>query len=185
MPDTVRVLLRQSFINGYADLKARLERRLGSADLADEALQETWLRLEQTSDLAPVANPHAYLYRAALNNATNLRVAEARRLSGAEIDALFDIADDTPNPERVVIAHDEVTVLMRALGELPARQQDIFRQTFRNGAPQATLAAQYNVSVRTIQADLNTAIRHCAKRLGRKSFFASNLPRLSTKQEAP
>src|SRR3546814_19381534 len=69
-PETTRALLMRSLPTRYADLKARLSRTLG-ADLASDALPETWLRLENRKEIAPVSNPDAYLYRAALNTANN------------------------------------------------------------------------------------------------------------------
>lgn len=179
MPEAPLALLRRALLDAYAELKARLARRLGSIDLASEALHETWLRLQQAPEIAPVANPKAYLYRAALNTATNLRIAQARRLTATEVDALFDLADEAPGPDRAAAARQEMALLLKALAELTPRQQDVFRETFGQGVPQAELARRHRVGLRTIQSDLHVAIRHCARRLGRKSFFASKLSGLS------
>ena len=45
MPTSLSVL-RDFMLQRYDDLKARLTRRLGCPDLASDALQDTWLRLE-------------------------------------------------------------------------------------------------------------------------------------------
>ena len=45
----------------------RLTRRLGSADLAGEAIHEVFLRIERGGELGEVRNPQAYLYRMAAN----------------------------------------------------------------------------------------------------------------------
>ena len=65
MSETGRDALRRSLILGYEDLKARLTRQLGSAELASDALQETYLRLVRGAELAPVHRPGAYLLRMA------------------------------------------------------------------------------------------------------------------------
>jgi hypothetical protein len=47
MTETSLTALRQLFLQRYERLRSRLARHLGSADLAGEALQDTWLRLER------------------------------------------------------------------------------------------------------------------------------------------
>ncbi len=51
---------------GYEDFALWLTRRLGSSELARDALQETFLRLERGSEIGPVNSPKAYLLRIAL-----------------------------------------------------------------------------------------------------------------------
>ena len=53
MPSSLAVL-RDFMLQRYDDLKARLTRRLGCADMASDALQDTWLRLEGKDELGPV-----------------------------------------------------------------------------------------------------------------------------------
>ena len=60
-------MLRALLVSRYGELKLRLARRLGSAELAAETLQETWLRLERPGHPGPLQRPDAYLYRIALN----------------------------------------------------------------------------------------------------------------------
>ncbi len=119
MADDNRALLRRLLLGSYTKLSDRLTRRLGSADLASEALSETWMRLERTSESNPVANPEAYLYRAALNVASNIRRGEARHLNQIEIDQILDLADDSPDQERIAAARREMAILAAALDELP------------------------------------------------------------------
>ena len=56
MPSSLAVL-RDFMLQRYDDLKARLTRRLGCADMASDALQDTWLRLEGKDELGPVDSP--------------------------------------------------------------------------------------------------------------------------------
>lgn len=176
MPEDSRTFLRKALQSGYVELKARLARRLGSADLAAEALNETWIRLGKAVDAAPVRDPPGYLFRAALNAASNLRRSEARHLGHAEIEDVFALADDAPDPERDALSRDEVARLDTALLELPPRQRDIFRETFANGTPQLELAHRHGISVRTVQYELRDAIAHCADRLKRTPLAAPASP---------
>jgi RNA polymerase sigma-70 factor (ECF subfamily) len=175
----------RSLLARYDELRDRLARRLGSVDLASDALHETWLRLESRTDLPQVKNPNAYVYRAALNTAVNLRKADNRRLTRLDVDALLSVADAAPGP--VIIAQDraEIAVVAAALSELTERQQIIFHESFLGEATHRELAVRFGVTVRTVQTDLQKAVEHCARRLGKRNHFVSGRSRLSGKRGGP
>jgi DNA-directed RNA polymerase specialized sigma24 family protein len=104
MNDNSLTMLRHLLLLRYSDFKARLTRRLGSADLAGDALQDTWLRLEDGGNIATVHRPDSYLFRIALNIARDRQRAETRRLTSGEIGELLNIEDDEPNPAQVAEA---------------------------------------------------------------------------------
>ena len=183
MTETIRALLRRSLQASYGNLIARLTRRLGSQDLAVEALHETWLRLERPGNIADVANPESYLYRAAINIAANLRNAGKRHLGSGEISALLEIPDEAPGPERITLARAEISALDQALAELPARQSAVFCEVMFQNTSYPVLAERYRVSTRTIYKDVEQALEHCARRLGKKSFFKMERRQLSGKQK--
>lgn len=180
MPETTRALLMRSLLARYSDLKARLSRTLGP-DLASDALAETWLKLESRTDIAPVGNPDAYLYRAALNTAHNLRTANNRLLTFMDVEILMSVADDAPGPAIIAQDRADIALMETALAELTDRQRVIFHETFLGDASHHVLAERYGVTVRTIQKELMRAVEHCARRLGKKKSFASGQSRLSAK----
>jgi len=177
-----RMILRESLISRYHYLRDRLTSRLGSRDLAGEALHETWIRLGNGPDLAPVSDPDAYLYRAALNTASNLNATERRHLlNRVEILEIIDMADAAADQERVAIGRGEIAALRHIINELPKRQRDIFIANFNGEATTAELAERYGVTIRTIQIELRDAVLHCAQRMERKNLFARGAFRLSRK----
>ena len=99
MPSSLAVL-RDFMLQRYDDLKARLTRRLGCADMASDALQDTWLRLEGKDELGPVDSPGAYLLRMAVNVAVDQQRAENRRLTSSEAEALLALLDPAPGRRR-------------------------------------------------------------------------------------
>jgi RNA polymerase sigma-70 factor (ECF subfamily) len=155
-------------VAGYDVLKGRLTRRLGSADLAGEALQDTFVRLQCAAEIGHVRSPHAYLARMAFNLATNRRVAEGRRLNVSGTETLLDIADDAPDAARAAEARSEIEALKRALAELPSRRRAIFLAAWVEEVPHAGIAERFDVSVRTVQIELRYALEHCSLRLDRK-----------------
>lgn len=169
---TVRNSLRRTLADRYRQLRVRLSHRLGSDSLAEQALHETWLRLGKGGELAPVANAEAYLLRTALNTAATLRASENRHARTVDLSEIVDEADETPDAHRTLDARQKVEMILRALEELPVRQSEVFLACFMHGGTAEEIAGRYGVSVRTIQADLRTAVLHCARRLGRKDVFA-------------
>ncbi|MDQ8757546.1 RNA polymerase sigma factor [Sphingosinicella sp. LHD-64] len=181
MVKSTRALLRTSLAEHYTQLRDRLTARLGSKDLAGEALHETWLKLHDGADLAPVDDPHAYLYRAALNTASHLAASSRRVLGTGEIDEIMNIADDAPDPERIAIGRSELAHVWKVLGELTPRQRHIFIECFTGTASHAELAEHHGVGVRMIQIDLRDAILHCVRRTRRKNPFVRGASRVSVR----
>lgn len=162
MTKTPRSTLAQRLADTYYELRDQLTRKLGSTDRAADALHDTWIRLNKGEDLSHVANPDAYLYRAALNSAFKSAARERDRglLDSIEISAVLDLADETPDPERTAIARNEVAALNRTLRSLTRRQQTVFLEIYVGEATPAEMAARYKVSVRAIQMDLRAALIH-------------------------
>ena len=161
MSDTSNAVLKSLLVTKYKDFVRRLARRLGSSDLAEDALQETFLRLEQGNIIGPVRNPKAYLLRIALNMAANRRTADRRRLAEMEIDKLLELPDDAPDPARTAEARSEIEALKRALEDLSARRREMFLASWIENLPHAEIAKRYGVSVRTVQVELKLALEYC------------------------
>ena len=183
MSETTRTQLMQSLLGRYDQLRDRLTQRLGSADLASDALQETWIKLERRDDLEGIKNPAAYVYRAALNTAANLRKAESRRLTSVDVETILAVADEAPGPATIAEDRADIAAIVRALSDLPDRQRVIFYESFLGDATHHDLARRFGVTVRTIQSDLQRAVEHCARRLGRRKIFATGVRRLSKDRE--
>lgn len=182
MSETTRAMLMRSLTMRYASLRARLARRLGP-ELAEDALQETWVRLETRGELGPVANAEAYLFRAALNVAGNMAKGEQRRLSPIEVDDLLNVPDDAPGPAIIAEDRASIAIVEKALAELSERQRIIFEEAFLGDASHHDLAARFGVTVRTIQKELRHGVDLCARRLKRGKSFASGGPILSHKRK--
>jgi RNA polymerase sigma-70 factor (ECF subfamily) len=163
-------MLRSLLLSSYEDFAHWLTRRLGSHELAREALQETYLRLERGNEIGPVHSPKAYLLRTAINIATNKRVADKRRLGISESERLLAIPDEAPDPARTVEARSELDALTKALNELPERRRQIFLASWIDEVSHREIADRFGISIRTVQIELKDALEHCAQRLRRKNL---------------
>jgi RNA polymerase sigma-70 factor (ECF subfamily) len=162
-----RVHLLQSLVAGYSDIRRRLTRRLGSADLACEVLQETYLRLDRSGDVGVVQRPLDYIFRVALNIAGDRKRAERRRLSYSEVEALYHFANGVLDGESLVEQRLELAALQRAVAALPERQRAILLAVRLEGTPHADLAKRFGISERMVDTDLRQALGYCANELDR------------------
>jgi len=160
-------VLRNLLLADYSGLDRQLTRRFGSADFASDVLQDTFLRLEGMNEVGPMRSPKAYLFRIALNIAHDRRRAESRRLTVDEVDLLLEIPDDRPDAARVIEDRSEMSLLRRAIAELPERRRRVLLLSRINGLPHRDIAKQLGVTVRTVEMDLKQAVEHCAQRLKR------------------
>jgi RNA polymerase sigma-70 factor (ECF subfamily) len=163
--ESSRATLIDFLLTGYDDLKRRLARRLGSADVAADALHDTFLRLSSCVEIGPVKSPRAYLLRVATRLATNRWKGEVCSL--ADFEHSFDIIDDAPNPERIVAARSEIEALRIGMMDIPRRRRDILIAAAVEEVPPSVLAERFGVTKRTIQTELKLAVSHCAKLLDR------------------
>ncbi|UBS33877.1 sigma-70 family RNA polymerase sigma factor [Altererythrobacter sp. N1] len=179
--NATRAGLKTSLAARYTQLRDRLAAKLGSQDLAGEALHETWIKFSDLTDDTPVKDPDAYIYRAAVNMAATMASKQRRVLGSQDIEDILAIADEAPGPERIAIARSELAHVWHVLGDLTRRQRHVFIESFTGTMTHDELAEHYGVSVRLIQMDLRNAILHCARRTRRKNPFAERAARVSTR----
>jgi len=168
MADSYRSSLRQLLAVGYKDLRQRLARRLGSAELASEALHETWLRLDSgRSDATVIDRPNDYIFRVALNIASDRQRTDQRRLGYSEIEAMYHFADSVIDAEGQIEARSELMALDRAFRQLSPRQRAILTAVRIEGVTHAELARRHGISERMVDKDLRRALEACADQLER------------------
>lgn len=158
------------FLASYDEFKARLKRRLGSEDLASDVLQETYLRVYGLAGGTEIKHPNAYLFRMALNIAADRREADARLLTGEEVQELLHSTDEKLDPARVVAGQAEIRSLIDALCDMPARRRQILIAARLDEVPHLQIAERHRISTRMVEKELRAALSYCAERLERKSM---------------
>ncbi len=182
MTEPSLALLRRLLIDDYGRLRQRLTRRLGSADFAGEVLHEAWLRLDRMEAVPglPVRNPSAYLYRMALNVATDQRRIEWRRLAPTEVEVLLRSAVEELDPARVLEARQGLEALESALKDLPPRRRAIFVASRLEGLSHGAIASRLGVTVRIVDRELKAALDYLGAILEKKSRPRRGPPRQKT-----
>lgn len=164
MTESGLLALRQLLVTGYDELKAKLTRRLGSADIAADAVQDTWLRLHQIESVGPLDNPARYLFRVALNVAHDRLIAERRYLTAGQLESMVDLPDEKANPGAAVEARSELELIQTLIRELPKRQRDILIAARLDGLPRREIAKQMGISLSLVEKELKQAHEYCLTR---------------------
>lgn len=166
MTENALTIMRRMFLDRYDDIKTRLTKRLGSADRASDAMQDTWLRLAHAVRVGPVKSPDNYLYRIALNVAEDHRRTERRqRISPIQIENLLGLADDAPTPEQTVLARSDLKAFKAIVGELPERRREIFMAARIGHMSHQEIADCLGISRQLVTKEINLALRHCLMRM--------------------
>ncbi|ARP98487.1 RNA polymerase sigma factor [Pseudorhodoplanes sinuspersici] len=162
------------YIQQWKALRGFLVKRVGSHDLAEEALQETWLRLATLSqdgaaseNNAAISDRQGFILRVAGNIAIDLVRKERRHSSRCVSDdmLLASLADHSPSPEVYAIDRDQLRGLVKALAELPAKARSALLMSRCDGWPHRDIARKLSVSESMVARYLAQALRHCRDHL--------------------
>jgi RNA polymerase sigma factor (sigma-70 family) len=140
----------------------RFLRARGAGEGAEDLLQEMWIKASATAS-GPIADPLAYLYRAANNLLLDRRRAELR---GQKRDHDWHAVSDgelgiseTPSGERALIAREQLAEAEAALRELGERTDHVFRRFRIEGVSQRDIADELGISLSAVEKHLQKAYR--------------------------
>lgn len=159
--ETSWAALRQLLVDHYDDLRRRLTRRLGSDDLARETLHELYLRMDRSGSAGTLVRPSTYLLTSAVNLARDRWRTENRRARRATVDALYDLIDENPGPDRTVEAQSEFEAFNRALAQLTPRQRTIVVAVRFEQLSRPEIAKRLDISRSLVQLELQRALEFC------------------------
>jgi RNA polymerase sigma factor (sigma-70 family) len=142
-----------------------LQRMVSNHSIAEDLLQETYLRVTHALSERPIAHLEPFVYQTARNLA--LDHLRSRRIHARTM------VDDAPlsDVESVVAPHatlEDATHAKRlleglsaSLGQLTQRQQRIFTLSRLNGCSHTEIARQLEVSPSTVQKELKLIMAIC------------------------
>ncbi|MBO9601867.1 MAG: RNA polymerase sigma factor [Novosphingobium sp.] len=158
--------LGQAYLRRHAALRAFMLRRTGDPEVADELVQEVWLRIAADADVTGLGNPDSWLQKIAVNLTLNwLKSHRFRsRFTSAMLDD-FDAADEAPDPERTALARQGVEYLKDVIEELPHRQRQAFILYRGEGLSLKETAKRMEIKVITVQVLAAQALRYLRTRM--------------------
>lgn len=147
-------------------LRRHLLRQLGSADAAEDAVQETFLRMLRYRAVDNPGERRALLFRVAASVvADRRRHAKSRRendhcaLDGQEL------ISDVPQPDRKLANHQNLVSLQRAILALPPRCREVFLLHRFEGLSYRDIARRFGTSERTVENQISHALAVCRRAL--------------------
>lgn len=154
-------------VEQYGDsLRSFLYRRLRDPDEAEDALQETYVRMLTYRDRESLDFPRALVFRIARSVLTD----RARRRASHHADehvALDDgqIAAAEPLQERELAAQEEIRLLRQAIHELPPKCKQAFLLSRLRGRTYAQIAEQMGISIKMVEKHISHALALCRQKV--------------------
>jgi RNA polymerase sigma-70 factor (ECF subfamily) len=153
-------LLQQAYLT-HRDRLLRFVRARGAGDAAEDVLQDLWLRLAAAPDPLAAAGL-GYMMRAAdrlmIDRYRAARQATLRDQAWAEAQpGLADNIAPAPDALRTIAARQQVVAVEQALADVGERAAAIFRRHRIDGIAQRDIAAEFGVSLSTVESDLRRA----------------------------
>lgn len=167
MSDDIKVALISAYVEKQDALKRFLVARFRDEDIAEDIIQEMYLKLNRSSFEQDIASPLAFLYRIASNMALDYRREQQRR--GARDKGWSDVSnatvgsepvDDQPDTDRALDAKKKVTRLIRALDDLPPQCRKIFIAHKFDGLTHREVAEKFNISRSTVEKHMTKALKY-------------------------
>jgi len=157
----------------YAPLVEFLTPRCRSVEDAQDAAQESLVRVLQYYGGLPRERWSRILYRIAINVAHD-RGRLARRDHHSMHVPLHDIelTDSQPNAQQAAEQAQEVALVRTVVMELPVRCREVFILKRLHGMTCPQIASQLRISVRMVEKHLANALVHMARRLGQRGMKA-------------
>ncbi len=161
---------RPSLLGTYLEKRDVLTRYIAAAcrdpGLAEDVIQDLYVKLSALQTEPVVDNPSGYLFRMANNIYLNrLRALKSERTRDHAWQATSfetvagDAVADEPTPEDRIAGRQQIARLKAAIDALPERTQAIFRLHKLEGLPQTQVAARLGISISSVEKHLAAALK--------------------------
>jgi len=147
-------------------LHRHLQRQFGSSDAAEDAVQETFLRMLRYRMVRDPGERRALLFRVAASVvADSRRNARSRRANDHCAIDEQELASDAPQPDRHLANHQNLVSLQQAILALPPRCREVFLLHRFEGLSYRDIARRFGTSERTIENQISHALAVCRRAL--------------------
>jgi RNA polymerase sigma-70 factor (ECF subfamily) len=139
---------------------------VGDRALAEDVVQEAWLRFGAAAEGRRLDEPIGFLFRVVRNLAVDGRRKLTREAGTVEADGgIADSALDYPSPEAEAAAREELQLLREAMAELPERTRIALEMRRFGGLKLREIAERLGVSITVVHEIVAEGIAHCRRRV--------------------
>lgn len=175
--------LQSVFLRIRPQLLRFVTARCGDGDLAEDLVQDIWLKL-QSVEAGPISNPAAYLHRMANNQLLDYRRSQRRAMArdrawlaaqdpeqAPTTNALHERPDPSTGAEDAMIEEEERKVLRAAIASLPEGARRALVLYRFEGHRQEKIAQIMGISRSGVEKHLALAMRKLREHLGNCGYF--------------
>jgi len=170
VPETpdMEVLFREYHPRVYAYVRYRIADIAEAEDLTSEIVERALTYLASYD--ARKGAFSTWLFRIAHNTLVNhFKKRQRRGRHHIDLDeGVEDLAADDPLPEEVVVRNEETARMLKCLGTLSARQQEILSLRFAGRLTNREIARTLRMNERTVSVTILRALRKLRQRLARE-----------------
>ena len=152
-----------------ARLHALLTRLTLREDVAEELMQELFIKLSSARDQGGIDCWYAYARRTAINLAFDWRRRQAVRRS-TSLDRLVERASDQGAPLGRLIQAEEIERVLAAIGRLHGASREVFVMRYVQQEPYEVIAEQFGKTVHQVRALCFRAMSRLRDVLARNHF---------------
>lgn len=136
--------------------------RTRDAALAEDLLQDVWVKIAAAHPAGPIDSPVAYIYKMCENAVRDAKRSDARKLARetlwSETDAGLDgDRTDQLTPEKIAIERDNLKHVLAELETLPERTRQILIDFRLGGMTQKEIASNLEISISAVEKHLQRA----------------------------
>lgn len=138
---------------------------------AEDLLQELFLKLDNSGEYMRAENPHAYIYRAAINLAFDWRRSfqEGIRVTSFQMEP----AVETPSPLVKLVQAEEIREVLEAVGKLSEPFREILVRRYIQQESYEDIARELNKPSHQIRALCSKALNRARIRLDSRDRLKS------------
>jgi RNA polymerase sigma factor (sigma-70 family) len=144
--------------------------------LAEDVIQDLYLKIARVDPTYEIDNPTAFLFRMAnniyLNRLRARKSADTREQAWHDTHSQMsggEAIDEAPSAETQLQARQQLERLLENLKDLPEKTQTIFRLHKLEGVPQTEVAARLGISISSVEKQLSAALKSLMTRLRAES----------------
>jgi len=131
-------------------------------EVAEDLVQEAYLRFIQHAENGGIENPRAYLYRITHNlSADYFRHGQIRARHAGDEDEIDLVADPQPGPEASTDAQLRLRSCLGALNDLPEIYRHVFLLHRFDGLTYAEIGKALGIPARTVERYAAKALARC------------------------
>jgi len=162
LDETTSLLLRLLNEHGVR-LHALLAKITLRSDVAEELLQDLFLKLRKADGLARASRPEQYVFRSAINIAFDWRSRKGREVNAAPLNG--EEACSRPSSIEHVMGREELDRVMLAVEQLPPTERELVVLRFLHGSSYEKLADQIGSTPHRVRALCSKAVLRLRKQL--------------------